>query len=171
MMPHSQTDIQPWYKQPWLWFILSPLFAVFVMGFTMLYLSIATNDGVIVDNYYKDGLAIKTRSMQDEYARSRNLAARLSINNSNINLVLTGDIIDPPAALNLHLIHPTQEDFDSLTVLQFDEGVYRGFIDPAISGRYKVMLYPQLQPDSENMWRLHSLTSLPQSEILDLMPN
>ena len=67
-MNNASDQFIPGYKQPWFWFLMVPLIMVFIMGFTMLYLSISTSDGVVVDNFYKDGLAIKTRNEQDAAA-------------------------------------------------------------------------------------------------------
>lgn len=50
-------DVQPWYRQPWPWFLIAlPAIAVVGCIATMI-LAIRTNDAVVAD-YYQRGLDI-----------------------------------------------------------------------------------------------------------------
>jgi hypothetical protein len=51
-------DVQPWYRQPWPWFLIS-LPAVAVVGsVATAVVAVKTNDEVVAADYYKRGLAI-----------------------------------------------------------------------------------------------------------------
>ncbi|AJQ94602.1 FixH family protein [Gynuella sunshinyii] len=164
-------DSAPWYKQVWLWLVLAPLIVVICASFLMLYLAISSNDGVVVDNFYKDGLAIKVREQQDEYATSRNIQARMSLENQIIRLSLSGNLDTLPAQLSLQIIFPTQASKDVNIVLTNSGGIYTGALSEAVSGRRLL----QIQPADENnhlndFWRLHGEAVFPLNEQVFLKP-
>jgi hypothetical protein len=51
--------LKPWYKQPWLWFILAPLFAVIIFATSYAYLSVVTFDGMVKGDYAKSAKSFK----------------------------------------------------------------------------------------------------------------
>jgi len=171
MIIDNKQNSGPAYKHPWFWFLMTPLIVVFIVGFTMLYLSIVSNDGVIVDNFYKDGLAIKTREQQDLNARELNLKGNLTLEHTLANLTLTGNIQNEHYKLWLHFIHPTQESQDIRVPLQKSGNLYTGALPYVINGRYSIMISPDLPPSDVKMWRLHADTMLPLDTHLELMPN
>lgn len=64
--PTITTDIKPWYRYGWPWFLMSfPAMAV-VLGFHLLYLAMNTNNSLVVDDYYKQGKGIN-QSFHIEY--------------------------------------------------------------------------------------------------------
>lgn len=166
----ENTKTVPGYREPWFWFLMAPLLLVFVMGFTMLYLSISTSDGVIVDNFYKDGLAINAREEQDLYARELGLSAQLRIDQTLVNLTLNGNIDEYPDTVWLHIIHPTKESFDTKILLQLSGNIYSGALPAPVSGRYQAMISPDMNADSQEMWRLHSKAIFPIENSLEFLP-
>lgn len=168
-MNNALKQVNPAYKQPWFWFVMTPLFMVFIMGFTMLYLSITTNDGVVADNFYKDGLAIKTRNQQDATAEALKLAAALTISGQQIQLELSGSLALKPDQLTLQFIYPTKSSNDQVvTLVASDEG-YVGAMPEPVTGRFQVMLSPIVE-DEQRMWRLHATSIFPLSASLALKP-
>lgn len=162
-------DNDPWYKQFWLWFILAPLLVVFAAGFSMLYLAIATDDGVVVDNYYKDGKAIVVRHEEDDYARSLGLNAAMKQQGLSFTIDLKGDLKVMPEQLLLHVIYPTSKAFDVDVVLSHQGlGRFSGKLPEAISGNWKL----QLQPVAEgSLWRLHAdNVNFPAKSEITLLP-
>jgi len=154
----SQTE-GPWYKEFWLWFILTPLFIVFIAGFNMLYLAIVTNDGVVVDNFYKDGKGIIVRHEEDTSARDRKLRANLHWANDHLTVQLSGNLVPLPEVLELLIIFPTAQAHDVIVKLAHQGlGEYRGSLNSDIKG-YRQL---QLQPiDSNINWRLHAQGAVP----------
>ena len=53
----TQTMIKPWYKEPWPWFFIAPIATSVCVGMFMLRMSIVTSDGLVSDDYYKEGRA------------------------------------------------------------------------------------------------------------------
>ncbi len=143
----------PWYKQFWLWFILTPLALLVMASFYLLFLAIVTSDGVIVDNYYKDGRGYVLRTEEDEFARNAQLDALLSIQGDKITVKLTGELAPMPEELTLYISHPTSQNFDiTRTLTHRGLGQYTGDINSEVTGRRILQLQPV---DSEQHWRLH----------------
>jgi|TARA_B110000503_G_C7159851_1_gene419128 hypothetical protein len=149
----------PWYKQFWLWFIVTPLLVVFALGFSMLYLAIKTNDGVVVDNYYKDGKGIFVRKDEDALARAQNLRADLLWADDKLMVSLTGDLTPLPEALRLLFIFPTAQAGDVSVLLQHQGlGQYQGRLAEPVIGNRQL----QIQPVGESVnWRLHGSGMIP----------
>lgn len=159
----------PWYKQFWLWFILTPLFLVFIAGFLTLYLSIKTNDGVVVDNFYKDGKGIIVRHEEDDFAREHQLSAQLDWDTERLTLNLSGDLSPLPEQLELLIIFPTAKSQDVTVIFQHEGlGRYRGNLSETVIGVRQF----QLQPiDTETAWRLHTKATVsPERFTLNLLP-
>ena len=163
------TIVQPWYKHFWLRFILTPLFIVMAAGFFMLYLAIATSDGVIIDNPYKDGKGFVERTIEDDYARSHQLNAQLEWNALSIAIELSGDLAPMPEQLDLLLAHPTAKTFDVTVTLKHQGlGQYKGTLIEAVNGRRQLLLQPI---DTTQGWRLHYDGIVPpESNRLELIP-
>ena len=164
-------DSAPWYKQIWLWLVLAPLIMVIGASFFMIYLAISSSDGVVVDNFYKDGLAIKVREQQDEYALQRNIKAELKIENQQINLQLSGHLEVLPAQLKLQIIFPTLASKDVNVILTESGGMYTGALPETLEGRRQLQIQPIGESNQEDdYWRLHGETVFPLSGSVLLEP-
>lgn len=149
-----------WYKEPWFWMIITPLLVVIVAGFNLLYLAITTMDGVVVDNYYKDGRGIIARNEEDAFARQRGLAADVQwMPGNKVFLTLSGDLQIPPEQLDLLIVFPTSENFDiDVPLTHQGRGEYSGELPETVTGRRQLLL----RPINENAnWRLHYDGDLP----------
>ena len=51
-------DSQPWYRQFWPWFLIALPATVVVAGLTTWWIAAHKADSLVVDDYYKEGLAI-----------------------------------------------------------------------------------------------------------------
>ena len=51
-------DTEPWYRQFWPWFIIMLPASVVVAGLSTWYIAHRHADDLVVDEYYKSGLAI-----------------------------------------------------------------------------------------------------------------
>lgn len=154
-MSHENEANAPWYKQRWLWFILSPLIAVFIYGTFFLYLSIITADGVVKDDYYKVARGIEQDSSKAENAAKANLKADLTLDNLTGDIVvkMSGNVDEWPKQLALELIHPTHKKYDVTLVLKAIEGhpVFRGNLPSPIKGKRYLTI-----EDSTANWRLRT---------------
>jgi hypothetical protein len=153
------TAIKPsWYQQPMVWLlILFPAMAV-VGGMITLYLAISSNDGLIVDDYYKQGLEINRSLERDKVATQHGLQATLQINTArhllSLNLKHHSDYA-LPNLISLHFQHHTRSGFDKTVELtRTGDNFYQGTLPELVIGGWTVEL-------SADNWRLLTSMTLP----------
>ena len=150
----------PWYRQFWPWFIIAlPLTAV-IGGLITLYIAISNVDGLVVDDYYKQGLAINPTLARDTKAAELKLAAlaRIDLASSKIHVQLTSDQKTlNPEALRLQLLHPTRANLDiSLELKRLKHGSYMSDLPSLAAGKWHLLLEP-----GSREWRLTGRVDLP----------
>ena len=127
----------------------------------MLYMAITTNDGVIVDNFYKDGLGIEVRTEQDMVARNLGLNANLKWAGRTLSVELKGLTTGYPDQLSLLIVFPTKSSRDIQVLLNHQgAGVYKGALTEEVTGTRQLQLEP-VSGSVENSWRLHAKAQLP----------
>lgn len=152
-------SITPWYKQFWPWFIIALPAAVVVAGITTVFIAINNEDSLVVDDYYKEGLAINQVLAQDKVAQRLKLAAELSIDGliGEILVDIRGDYAVMPATLEMQWIHPTDKLQDFLILLKrTPNDQYMAQLDSSLTGRW----YIQLSSAKPEPWRLKTLVKL-----------
>ncbi len=140
----------PWYREPWPWILISGPAIVIAAGFYTLYLAVVRPDPLVVDNYYKEGLAINRVLARDQLALQRGYRAVVMLNEQRtlVRVQLTGT--DLPPELNMHFIHPTRSDLDRRVVApRVQPGLYEASVQLAAAGRWDIEL-----GDAQQQWRL-----------------
>ena len=107
-IPPLRTPPGPWYREPWPWLLMAGPATVVVAGVYTAVLAFSSTDGLVADDYYKQGLAINRTLQREQRATALDLAASLSFNpdSGRLRVVLTGTQL--PATLVLRLTHPTR---------------------------------------------------------------
>ena len=141
----------PWYREPWPWLLMLGPALVIIAGFVTLLLAVESDDGLVADDYYKQGLAINRAIERDTRARDLHYRAELAVNRENRGLRLTlagaGAL---PDTLRLRLIHPGKSSADETVVLRaLGEGWYQGEYRRAFTGRRHLIL-----EDQPATWRI-----------------
>lgn len=146
---HSDAAI-PWYRQRWPWLLMAGPAIVVVAGFVTLGLAIRSADGLVADDYYKQGKAINMTLNRDARARELGLRARISMMQDGL-VSLTFDSAVPPASqLRLTLHHPTRSGFDrEVTLARTPDGSYRAAMPAIDAARWTITL-----DDQSGAWRL-----------------
>lgn len=141
---------RPWYQEPYVWLIiLFPATAVIAGTFT-IYLAISSDDGLVIDDYYKQGLAINRVLERDKAAELHGLKANLSfIGDKFINLQLDANpAYQLPPELSLKFSHHTRSGFDKTIMLQrMSDNNYQGKLPNLILGEWTI----EIEADN---WRL-----------------
>jgi hypothetical protein len=118
---------KPWYREPWPWILMSGPAAVVLAGIATMVLAVTSFDGMVADDYYKEGLAINRVIARESAARSLGLAAAVSFSpdRTRVRVTMAGD---PGAATPaLSLVHPTLPAEDQSVVLSpRGGGLYEG---------------------------------------------
>ena len=141
---------RPWYKEFWPWFVMVfPLTAV-IGGIMTYYVAATNNDGVVEDDYYKQGMSINRTLSRDRAAAAMGLSAKLSVGGGEVTLALAGKVQQWPEKLRLRILHPTRAGMDQ-TVLQSMQanGLYAGTCRLSSTNKWDVLL-----EDEQKTWRL-----------------
>jgi len=155
---------KPWYREPWPWFLMSLPATAVIAGSITLWLAIRSTDGLVVSDYYKEGLAINQTLARDEQAHQLGLTARLDVANGQLQLTLHGKLQAPPGMLILRLTHPTREGHDhTLRMMHLGEGRYYAAMPALTGGKWHAQL-----EDTDSKWRLTGVIHTPLTQAITL---
>lgn len=140
-----------WYREPWPWIIMAGPAVAVVAGLFTAFLAVSSDDGLVVGDYYKQGLAINQTLRRDEEARRIGITADIALldgkGDSNLTLRLSGNHRFADRIV-LKIVHPTQAGRDqAATMLRQPGGEYAGRLPPLMSGRWNVVV-------EDGEWRL-----------------
>jgi hypothetical protein len=154
----------PWYRERWPWLLaIMPTTAV-IAGFITLWLAIKSDDGLVTDDYYKDGLAINKIIERDEFARQHHIGAIAHLKGSAISLQLDGSLLTLPDSLRFTLSHPTRKGLDHVVLLtRTPSGFYEGKVDALLDAHYDIILEPL-----EGGWRIAGMWHPAEGETLSM---
>lgn len=171
MQQITANDISPpWYRQFWPWFLIALPATAVIASIATVIIAMKNPDGLVVDDYYKKGLAINQTLARDRHARFLGLRAEGGIGpGGQVELVLQGK--QPLAAqhLRLSLLHPTRANQDQVIGLKLSETsparFYGAFESVPGAGNWHVLLEPE-----SGHWRLTGRMEWPGDGRLQLEP-
>lgn len=156
----------PWYRNKWPWLLMvAPAFSVFG-GVGVLVLALASNDGLVAEDYYKRGLAINQTLSLERAAAAGGYRAHLMFSPARDRVRVTLSGARAPAALTLRLMHPTRAGDDRvLHLAPRAAGLYEGVVDASSAKRWRVAL-----EDADHSWRLTGMWRVSSEPVLVLEP-
>ena len=143
--------VQPWYREPWPWLLMSGPAIVIVAGTITSIWAFRTADPLVADDYYKQGLAVNRVLAREKEAERLGLQASVLVNaeRDQVRVLLDGAGA-AHGPLTLTLVHPTREGEDrTVPLAEESPGVYRGTM-PALRGS----AYEYQLQDQGGQWRL-----------------
>jgi len=153
MMARPGSDTKPWYRHRGPWLLMAGPFVAIVAGAITFYLAVVSNDGLVEEDYYKQGLAVNRMSARDQRAVALALHADVLRGADGLRirvLLRAGPGAVLPQALRLHFVHPTRPGIDQTLLLRADgAGSYTGKLGAPLAGRWHVAL-----EDEQDEWRL-----------------
>lgn len=157
----SPEHLMPWYRQFWPWFLMAlPASAVIASLYTV-FIAFMYQDDLVVDNYYKQGLAINQTLRQQQLANDLGLAASAEWNMVSNELKLTFSDVNPIDAplLKLTLVHATMIELDQVVFLKKEKtNNYTAKIANFKSGKWHLILEPV-----DAQWQIKTTVTLPRS--------
>lgn len=164
--PSKRAEPKPWYREPWPWALLAGPALTVVGGGITLWLALATHDGLVADDYYRQGLAINQTLARDAAAARRGYRARILFDESRNRVQVRLAGAELPAALVLRLAHPTRAGLDrSIPLTAAAPGLYTGGFAALPPGRWRLSL-----EDAEGTWRLTGTLPVPGTSVLEIGP-
>ncbi|MBX6392455.1 MAG: FixH family protein [Burkholderiales bacterium] len=137
--------------------------ASLVLGGIMLWLALQSDDGLVVDDYYKQGLAIN--EVLDKKQRAAELGLRAVLTFSEDRRVVRVLVHGQPtqgAPLLLRFVHPTRAGEDQIVTLHpLGGSMYESTVAALSAGRWHVVL-----EDEAATWRLSGTWHTSASQLL-----
>ena len=142
----------PWYRETWPWLLASGPALVVVASIVSVWLALASDDGVVAEDYYKRGLLVNQELKRTAASAQHNLGALITADASgNVQVRMEG-LAARPESLRLKLAHPTRSASDQVVVLTRTTGDdYAGRLANQTAGRWIVIL-------ESDTWRLPTTT-------------
>ena len=142
----------PWYRQRWPWLLMIAPLAAVIGGIITAWLAVRSNDGLVQDDYYKQGIAINRTLAREQKAQALGLHGQLMFSEGGrqVRLMLGGKVDHLPTSLQLRIVHPTRSGNDQVIALtqQTSSGFYEGKLKPLSVGVWEAVV-----EDSRN-WRI-----------------
>lgn len=147
----NNQEVKPWHKEHFVWMIIFfPSLAV-VAGIYTIYLAVVSSDGLVVDDYYKQGLEMNRTLERDNNASQFGLNADVTFETTLQEVVITltaNDNFSYPETLEARFLNATRAGLDRVVnLLHTGSGIYRGQLPELNTGKW----YLQLEQED---WRL-----------------
>lgn len=133
-------------------------FIVIVAGLTTAWLAVRSSDGLVTEDYYKQGQAAGETLSRSRHADALGLQAAIRLTESSMRVRLTSPQpdIQMPTSLSVTMSHPTRAGMDQNIVLVRDGESYAGNFRLPASGHWLVLV-----EDEARTWRLMGSVVLP----------
>lgn len=142
----------PWYREPWTWGLMAGPVGVIVAGAFTVTLAVRSNDGVVADDYYKQGLEVNQVLRRDQRAQAAGLKGSLELSPGKVIVTLQGEA-PLPAFVRLSLVHPTRSGADRTVELRrVADRRYEAAFDATDRARRRLVL-----EDPAGQWRVTGL--------------
>ena len=153
-------DTKPWYREPWPWLLMLGPFVVVIAAVYTAWLALSTSDGLVADDYYKQGLSVNKTIASSELAKKLGLAVSVRMIEDGMAMTMTTSDKQfvPPATLVVTLSHPTRAGLDQVQVFKRVGDTYSGKLRLPRSGHWLVLI-----EDESKSWRLMGNVVLPAS--------
>ncbi len=168
-MNHTATEKprEPWYRQGWPWFLIAFPATAVVAGIATLVIAIQTFDGMVVDDYYKEGRAIVQTIGRVEHAREMGLRAGIKVRSESIHIELSAsDAASLPGRIRLTVAHPTRGGQDQELVIAGSAGDDQPPLAPLGTGRWLFVI-----EDEARSWRMDGSAFLPAEMEITIDPS
>lgn len=118
----------PWYRHGLVWLLLAIPGAAVLMGIVMITLAIISDDGLVADDYYRQGLQINRELERDTAARQLGIEATVLRTDTLVRVALRASALDAfPASVKLRAINATRDDADvTIDLAHLGRGHYAG---------------------------------------------
>lgn len=160
----SNAPSLPWYRHRWPWILIAGPAVVVVASMFTIWFAMSSNDGLVADDYYKQGVSINRTLARTDKAGALGMVAQVSISAERVSVALKSNM-DLPGKVRFTIAHPTRAGQDQTVLIQGVGGVFQGALRPLLPGRWQVIL-----TDEANTWRMASEIQLPEQKQIIIHP-
>lgn len=165
----QKASTQRWYREPWPWLLMAAPAAAVLAGAITIALATQSFDGLVAEDYYKQGLLVNQRLARGRAAEALGIGGTLVLDagaGGAIQARLSGQHQALPAALVLTLSHPTRAGLDQqVRLVAAGTNRYVGRIEALAPGRWRAIV-----EDDGQRWRITGELQAPQQHAAELRP-
>ena len=140
----KNTESKIWYREPYVWMLILIPFSAVIMGVVMITLALKSDDGLVVDDYYKKGLEINMALERDRAAEYYGIKTDFMLDETGklITLFLEGnESFSMPEVLHARFIHRTRGGFDQEVYLSRSyDGNYHAGMPDLVRGNWDILV-------------------------------
>ena len=166
-MTLKRAPARPWYHEPFVWLLVVLPFTAVVGSFVSLALAVHSDDGLVEDDYYRQGMAINRMLDRDKAAAAEGLTGTVELDAAQHELrvrLTARQAMALPDNIQLKMRHATRASFDrSLILPRQADGSYRAPLPEFVPGHWDVQLTAQ-------DWRLTGSLFMPGDNHLVMRP-
>jgi len=148
----AHADGRRWYRERWPWFLAAGPFIVVIACFGTAWVAVKSDDGLVAQDYYKQGLLINQRLRKAAPEPVHPVGAVVTVgSDGQVRAHLEGRA-DTPPSLRLRISYPANAGSPEVVALDRDSGGdYLGTLAHPLGGRRVVTL-------EADAWRLPTTT-------------
>jgi len=155
----NQEEIhRPWFREGYLWLVIFFPAAAVIAGVITAVLAVQSDDGLVVDDYYKKGLAINRTLERDRFAEELGFTSTLqySTENENFRLILNSESgFEFPEHLKLSFLNASRAGIDKeIVLIKSSANTYIAPRPTLQKGKWHVLI-------EDNEWRLLDVLHIP----------
>ena len=131
---------RPWYREPWPWLLMAGPAIVVVAGITTAIIAFRGADGLVADDYYKQGLGINREIARDQAARDLGIEGEVQLlpGLARVSLRAAAPL---PDRMTLRLVHPTRASQDlAVYPARVADGVWEAPLADLPAGRWRAIV-------------------------------
>ena len=161
----NSVEKRPWYKEPMVWLVIAIPLSSVIYGTFFFIVSITSFDGMVVDDYYKEGKKINRVLKRDKAALRHGLTAQMTVNEGLATVfIAANESYVPPPTLEINFIYSTRAGQDkTIFVEQTQPGIYKGAVPELEIGRWNVQI-------ASDDWRLMGSMRAPDEHTVVIKP-
>ncbi len=165
----------PWYKEPWGWIVIGPLFFIVFACFVTVTIAFIYSDDHVHDEYVKSGKHYEKDFKAENNAKKLGILAdldfRYSVKEIRLYLSSSSSFVFDDQVIQLDLVHPVKKAMDSQREFRLlRQGVYVAKYMEELTGRWYVRVAGGKINEDTTLWRLSGEIDLNQSSKLILEP-
>ncbi|MFT7461400.1 MAG: hypothetical protein ACI909_004101 [Planctomycetota bacterium] len=149
---------KPWYREPYVWLLISFPLAAVLGGIVTIILAIQSDDGLVLDDYYKQGMEINRTIEKDKIALFHEIHASLQYadDNDQIRLIISAaNNFSYPEKLNIKYLNASRKGLDQEQILGRDgQNIYLGANPKLARGKWHILI------EGED-WRILNIIHVP----------
>ena len=147
----NEQENKPWYREPYVWLLIALPMTTVIASIITARLAIESNDGLVVDDYYKKGMEINLVLERDRNAENLGIKAdiQLAPENNTFRILLTGqEAFEPPEDISVSFLHSTRSGFDrQMVIKKTGVSLYQAPLPELVKGRWHIQI-------ETNEWRI-----------------